>query len=500
MLNKYIGKTIKAAKKSARQMYGYSFLPFSSDHADEIPHAPYRDPASVHIYRNDTKNPVNGGVRFERSTVATRPERKSVSPRLEALREYARRQELKISSQSKESLPSELHAGNDQKPDGGKNSQTNKPESTNSPALYSRANIRSVQSNKNLKRLQQPARTRAEQLNLPPEQSEAVTTLEQQTDRGKGLAPDAVYSQPAPNGEQELTALHSRIRKLENLLDRAEPDARNTKFHWHPVCRQLVDSGIDESIVQQWFEKAEKQQVDPQSQPGLFTSRLASMIESVAGEAVPPTETKKFLLFTGLPNSGKSHLIRKLSQQSRFSESNKTGIASMLPVGGNNSNYNQSLQSFCQDRGIRYRELSTVQDFLQLQDEWRDLDHILVDTPSTNDPLDWLFGQYWVLQQLTISLSSIEVHYVIDASDEHRMGSKYYRQSLPIDPDYLAFTHLNESKGWGTLISVLNKLKRPVKYLSTSHSISKGLEFFDPQQYTQQLLHSSLNHYSSTNH
>src|SRR6056297_2281346 len=485
ILKKFIGKTIDAAKKSAQQMYGDDFVVLDSSDDDgksQITVAVDQNHKNAGEQNKQQQDRQENGVRFERS--AARPggfekQRKEVSSNLEKLRKYAEKNE----------------------PPNGKNIG---PENQDEPAektLYTRANARPsapAQRAQQDEKPKQDSGSRSEQSattgssgasgdNTNRPDSEKPDLLSRFDSAGTKINRTSTVPTSQPRREQrEVAALHKRFDKLEALLA-SSLISSNLDYASHPAFQQLVQTGISTSTVAGWFGSIIKEGIDPYDQTSVFMSKLSGIIRD-AIRCETDRQIQKYLLFTGPAGAGKTQLIMKLAQHAEFMKNKNIAVVSLLPQSAATSPYYTILRPFCEDYKIPFYTIKTGVDVAEMQEEWETYDHILIDSPSISTQQESSFRQYWKIRQILASLKPLEVHYVVTAS----LNKFYFKESSainhPLQPDFIAITHLDEVSQWRPIIPFMKEMGCPARFVSNGDTLQDSLHKFDPTWFAQNVL------------
>jgi flagellar biosynthesis GTPase FlhF len=500
ILKNIFGKTIEAAKKSARQMYGDDFLVIESSEGDgadgkaritifsdgkkegqknrlQNGHTPPSAPAAI----------PEEGVLFERSgeaPVSPKSGHTNGQPRkdtLGSLRKFAEQQ-----------MGGQLN--------GYQNGTTtleeaNEPETEkNSDMLYNRSFIRPVKPAPEKKK-----KYKNEDPVSPPEspkedQKETVSGKAKNNSFITHFKPSKPQTNKAPevqemvstrHNEREIRALHKRFDTLEALLDSALISA-NLDYASHPAFQQLVHTGINTSVIAGWFSDIIKKGIDPYDQGELFMSHLAEIIRKALGKP-SEEETQKFMLFAGPSGAGKTQLIMKLTQHPDFMTDKKLAVVSVYPQAEDAAPYYTILEPFCAQYEIPYFKVQSGLDVSKIVEDLAGFDHVLIDTPALSTEQDNSFREFWKIRQLLSPLAPLEVHYVVNA-----VLNRFYFQNTsathhPLQPDYVAITHLDEVAQWGPVIPFLQKMGCSARYISTGSKLN-NLNEFNPQWFAQKVL------------
>lgn len=500
ILKNIFGKTIEAAKKSAQQMYGDDFLVIESSEAEGAD-----GKARITIFsdgkkeghtngnKNGTtiqKQPENApeeGVKFERSGDAPTPRKKgteSIPPKkdtLGSLRKFAE-QQMGAELNGYGNGTAVLEEPNDDESE------------KNSDMLYSRSFIRPVKpapekkKENNIEKADSGfQKTESEKKEAAPDQakSNGFITRFKPTKQRTTAAPEVQEVVSTRHNEREIKALHKRFDKLEALLDSALISA-NLDYASHPAFQQLVHTGINTSVIAGWFSEIIKEGIDPYDQSDLFMSKLAGIIRKALGKS-SEEEPQKFMLFAGPSGAGKTQLIMKLTQLPDFMIDKKLAVISVYPQTEHEAPYYTILEPFCAQYEIPYFKVQSSLDVTKLVEELTEFDHVFIDTPSLSTEQDNSFREFWKIRQLLSPLAPLEVHYVVNAA----LNRFYFQNSSakhhPLQPDYVAITHLDEISQWGPVIPFLQKMGCSARYISTGNKLN-NLNEFNPQWFAQKVL------------
>jgi flagellar biosynthesis GTPase FlhF len=489
ILKNIFGKTIEAAKKTAYQMYGDDILILESSEASEE-----GKKARITIFTDGSSESVSApnprankfaqamkseeeGVQFERSGVETAQQEQKESPRLLALRKFATEQI--IADNQKKNDPSGMSASGN----GGQNLPPDEEETEKtSNTVYKRSNIRNIYAKKNNEEVQ-PKDDGPKTINSKSG-SKFITHFRESksTQEAEPLLPAAGVPR---EDKRAIKALHKRFDKIEALLDSAIISA-NLDYASHPAFQQLVQTGINTSTVAGWFSKIIKTGIDPYDQPQLFMAKLGGIIRDSLGKA-PVKEPQKFILFAGPSGAGKTSLIMKLCLHPDFMLNKKVGVISVHPQEQSDTYYT-ILEPFCADNEIPFFAVKKGMDLNDYLEEWKTFDHILIDTPSLNTEDDDSFREYWKIRQVLTPLAPLEVHFVVNAANSRFYFRNKTAKHHPLQPDFIAITHLDEVAQWGPVIPFMKEIDCSARYLSVGNELPTSLQEFNPKWFAQKVL------------
>lgn len=498
IFKKILGKTIETAKKSAHQMYGDDFLILESTPPDgknqagvkiAVDKDQRKKSGSQNNPAGDSNNGrENPGIKFERTngSYGTGNSSEPASPNLLALRKYVENRDFSSKENGTDkSQKKTLTDGPRFTPD----SEPEHEKIKKSPGnLYSRANIRAQQqagsgvNGTAVNSYETKGDGSKTESQLPG--THLLERFDQTGPKISGAAPGSAVTERKE--KREIAALHKRFDKLEALLDSALITS-TLDYVSHPAFQQLVHTGISTSVVAGWFSEIIKDGIDPYDHTEKFMSGLSAIIRD-ALSWTESGETRKYMMFTGPSGSGKTHLVMKLALHPDYLLNKKIAVVSLMPQSEPGHQYYTILEPFCNDHDIPFFKVKSGAEVTTLQNRWEEFDHVLIDTPSISIQQDNSFRQYWKIRQVFVSLAPMEVHYVVNAS----LNRFYFRDSSathhPLQPDYVAITHLDEVSQWGPVIPFLKEMGCGAKYICTGDSIPGSLSEFNPTRFAQKVL------------
>jgi flagellar biosynthesis protein FlhF len=283
---------------------------------------------------------------------------------------------------------------------------------------------------------------------------------------------------------KEVKALHRRFDHMEKLLSDALVSA-NVQYVSHPAFQQLLNAGMQATTISQWFEQILSKGIDPYEQNQSFMFELAKIVRSALSVALPEAPEKN-LLFVGPSGSGKTSLIMKLATNPEFMRDNKVALVSVEPQ----SNFKQysRLQLFAEDLELPYFTVTDGVDMSTLLPDLQPFDHVLFDSPSISLQQQAAFREFWKVRQLLGSVSPLEIHYTVNATLEQYYFKESYAIDHPLQPDYVAITHLDETNQWGHLIPFVNGIGAGVRYVSQGPNVPDNIHRFEAEWFAEKIL------------
>lgn len=488
ILKNIFGKTLEAAKKTAYQMYGEDILILEASEAtpdgkkakvtifsDQTEHAPKPAATPKQAFAS-TMQQTEEGVAFERSTPYASQTEKKESAGLMSLRKFATEQILTEKKKEQKQEAGTTGFGGDQFLPPAEEEQ----EKT-SNTYYSRSNMRRPRPLSD--NMEAEPKDMGPKTVLPKPGGKFITHFKES--KPKEVEKPHASASTAKADKRAIKALHKRFDKLEAILDSALISA-NLDYASHPAFQQLVHTGISTSTIARWFSDIIQTGTDPYDQPQLFMTKLGGIIRQSLGKPVIK-EPEQFMLFAGAAGSGKTSLIMKLCQHPDAMLNKKVAVVSIHPQSSDEPYYT-ILEPFCRDNNIPFYSVQKGLDVNEHLEEWKEFDHVLIDTPSLSTTDEDSFRDYWKIRQVLTPVTPLEVHYVVNASRNRFYFNNATAKQHPMQPDYLSITHLDEVTQWGPIIPFIKEMACSARYLSIGTALPTSLQEFDPKWFAQQVL------------
>lgn len=486
IFKQFFGKTIEAAVKSAKQMYGDNFTVFRTTEVDG------KKQASISVIsdsndatRKNLEQKKQNAVYFERSKqppVRTQF-KNNYSEQLESLRKIAESQIVD------DTLPGVKH--NISESNHGKTSFNNTAEHASEKRTKKPVDVyKRNRFGNSATTIQATDKTDAFTLHkngsLKP-QGNLLSRFDESRPKthlsNTNSDDDNVHIN---HNERKIKALHKRFDKLEALLG-TQIMAANLEYASHPVFQQLVQTGIHPAMVSEWFNRILKKGVNPANNAEGFLSEISGILKNALVKD-SKSKPQKFQLFTGPSGSGKTSTIMKLILTNMLTDSENIAAISVLPSGENRKNYYTILEPFCKSNTVDYYKLGIDEDLKDITITLDKYEYVFIDTPPVTIESENSFRKYWELRQLFEPLMPIEVHFTVNIS----MNTHYFRSitaaNHPLKPDFLAITHLDEISEWGPVIPLFEKTGCNARYISMGGCLNTSLRKFDAEWLTKKIL------------
>ena len=496
MFKQVFGKTVEAAIKSAKLMYGDDYTIFKTSEGNSDTEA------SISVI-TDKKKSAPGNekkVYFEPSNRTNGKIKTNSSDKLNSLRKIAEAQIADSKQNLTQAKESQLNGHDSNASFSAIAEQTIEKTEPKPLKAYNRVHFRNVS-----KDTQAPEKIDKALENKKDKTGKSVEFHKQKKEIGDNIQnlltrfdasrpdiktnyikPDYTDTTTLQQESSKLKALHKRFDKLEALLSNQLMTA-NLDYVTHPVFLQLTQAGIHPSIVSKWFNRIIKKDINPIANPQKFMAEISSIIRQILLKD-SDTPCNKIKLFIGLSGSGKTSLIMKLIETKMLADTNKIAAISLIPDSENSNGYYTVLGDFCKKRGVDYHKIALNTKISETGFDADNYSYVLIDTPSLTLGSQNAYDRNRKLKECLETLKPLEIHLTINSSMSSRLFQNLTTLSHLIKPDFLAMTHLDDVDKWGHILPLFEKLNCNTRYLSIGNSLYSSLRKFDAKWFTKNLL------------
>jgi flagellar biosynthesis protein FlhF len=274
---------------------------------------------------------------------------------------------------------------------------------------------------------------------------------------------------------EEVAGLKREMERFTSALSRST--AGNAKIAANAELAEafskLVDAEMDAGLAQDilWRVTSEIDSgplLSPSPTSSLIVaelSRLLNVDSRLAGNA-----GRNAIAVVGPPGSGKTTTLVKLAVLYGLGTRRPSQIISLDThrVAGT-----EQLRSYAAITGIGFQALETPRALAQALEEHRNKDLIFIDTPGfAHNDLEDAAG----MAALISKEPHIETHLVLSASMKPADMKRIALQYEMFAPSKLIFTHLDETRTFGPLLSLAIKTGKPVSFISRGQQVPEDLE------------------------
>lgn len=282
--------------------------------------------------------------------------------------------------------------------------------------------------------------------------------------------------------EQRIGTIHERLEGIERRFEGHPASAG--KWLRHPLFNRLLDRGLQPETVTELFYHATSQG-DLDDEDALYWALVRSLRDMLTSCA--PIAPVGQQVFIGVGGSGKTSLILRLATLTSFYGRRRCGVVILHPPSQDDRLQRDDTDVY-RRAGLPVQNVSSVEEMQQALGRLHGFDHVLIDTPALpfrpRPMRDALAEMRPFLRELVPS----QTHFVLDATRALDEMDPELLRRMPIAPDLIALTHMDETERPGRIFEWLRRAALPVNVVGASAALRDGLVSFSPSVFAEALL------------
>ena len=325
-----------------------------------------------------------------------------------------------------------------------------------------------------------------------PEQQRAFTG------RGQLFQEPAALSQPAAPAapafsldpiqqllETQLGQLHERLARLEQRLDSSFIGA-SQQWMTHPLFAELLHQGVRPATATRLFDALAARGFQPEAELENLRWGLAQELRGLL-DATAPQQTSGTLVLVGPSGSGKTSLALKLAKNAAFFGRRRTAIFVITPEHPEATGYHNPVDLY-RSYGLPVLSVSNEEEMRQSLERVQRFDQILIDTPPL--PVREAEARRMMLRvkRMVDVFVPLQVHLALNTTRALETFDADYLRRLPLRPDAVALTHLDETTGWGRIAEWMLSLQMPIQFVSNGPKVPEGVQAFSPSWFVEEMM------------
>jgi flagellar biosynthesis protein FlhF len=316
----------------------------------------------------------------------------------------------------------------------------------------------------------------------PSMQSDALAGTKRPGDQTLSTRSD---NAPARLLESHLQMLHARLENMERRFGGVIVGASH-RWLTHPLYAQLLEKGLRPSTITKLFDRLVERGFEPQENNEELRWAMAQELRRMLS-ATAPKRTNANYLFIGPSGAGKTSLLLKLARHESFFGRRLPTVISIRPK-EDDIPYLSPVPLY-RDFGLPVQVVRTPQEMNQALNRVQQFDQVLIDTPPLPFDPEEARPMLRRLQRIVNPLMPLQVHLTLNATRTLDDLDEGFLKRMPLTPDAVALTHLDEVTKWGRIAEWLLMLDKPVHFVSTGRRVPEGVEAFTPSWFVEEMMH-----------
>lgn len=290
---------------------------------------------------------------------------------------------------------------------------------------------------------------------------------------------------PARLLESHLQMLHTRLENMERRFGGIIVGASH-RWLTHPLYAQLLEKGLRPSTITKLFDRLVERGFEPQENDEELRWAMAQELRRMLSATAPKRANANYL-FVGPSGAGKTSLLLKLARHESFFGRRLPTVISIAPE--DNAIPHLSPVPLYRKYGLPVQNVQTEDEMHQALDRVQQFDQVLIDTPPLPVDPDAARSMLRRIRRIVDPLMPLQVHLTLNVTRTLDDFDADFVKRLPLRPDAVALTHLDESSKWGRIAEWLLLLEKPVHFVSTGQRVPDGVEAFTPSWFVEEMMH-----------
>ncbi|MFB6272189.1 MAG: flagellar biosynthesis protein FlhF [Salinibacter sp.] len=311
---------------------------------------------------------------------------------------------------------------------------------------------------------------------------------EQETGRGR-IFPVSDDSEAAPDTEvpdRSPPPDRSSFAKRKKS-SRSDRPGHSERWSAHPLYGVLLEKGLRPETADRLFDELSERGVDLTNNPPEDLRWACAQLLCQCLEVAEPGWGQKTLALIGPGGAGKTSLILKLATHNQLLGSGEPVVLHLQPEPDRTTAYQNPVDLYRQF-GIPVQHVRTEEEMAQALNRAESFGRVLIDTPPLPLPLSESRSALRRLEYLLRPVHPLDVHFVLSATRAFNSLDATALPHLPVRPNAVSLTHLDEAPTWGRMVEWLFTLDLPVQFVSEGPQVPDDVQAFSLQWFVEDVM------------
>ena len=245
----------------------------------------------------------------------------------------------------------------------------------------------------------------------------------------------------------------------------------------------MTKNGVDDIICYKFLKKIEKRATS-----GLTRNQVRNLITQLLADLIPVENDyftslkQKVVAFVGPTGVGKTTTVAKMAANLSLKLKKKVCL---ITIDNFRIGAVEQLRTYAEIVDIPLYVASSPQELVEIIEQAKDFEYVFVDSMGRSQfdakQIDDLLEFLSVDKAISIAL-------VLSMSSNHNEMFETYERYAKLDPEYLVFTKLDETKYFGPLINLPIRKKTPLLLLSMGQNVPDDMELPDGKKIARKII------------
>ena len=299
----------------------------------------------------------------------------------------------------------------------------------------------------------------------------------------------AAIAVPQPVLDAELKSEIAGIRQVvENLVtEQRRHHAPQMPEKLFDVYVDLIQREVGEELARELIADVQKQMTGNQiASPELVRQKVTEAIDAMVATAGPICRNlngaARVVALIGPTGVGKTTTIAKLAADFKLRQNKKVGL---ITIDTYRIAAVEQLRTYAQIIDVPLKVVVSPSELKRAIDLMADMDLILIDTAGRAQTDTIKLNE---LKAFLDAASPDEVHLVLSSTAHHTHMLSAAEEFAKIGVDRLILTKLDEAISFGVVLSVMQKVKASLSYITTGQDVPDDIEVGNGRRVAQMIL------------
>lgn len=285
--------------------------------------------------------------------------------------------------------------------------------------------------------------------------------------------------------QAQLRLLHERLDLMERRFGGAFIGSAQ-RWMAHPLFSALLENGMRPATLTRLFDALAQKGYEPETKTETLRWAFAQEMRRHFDLAAPK-QSSGALVFIGPSGAGKTSLLLKLATHPGFFGRRRTAVIVIHPDEAPSIQPEHTVELY-RRHGIAVQSVRTLAEMREAVLRVQHFDQLLIDTPPL--PMQDAAARRLLVhvKRLVGPITPLQVQFVVNATRSLDELDRELIERLPLRPDVLALTHLDETRRLGRVAEWLMALEMPVQFTSSGAHVPDGIGAFSPSGFLEEML------------
>ena len=271
----------------------------------------------------------------------------------------------------------------------------------------------------------------------------------------------------------ETSELIKEMHDMKNIIEKMarKEDSTNISESEKQIIQLLEDNDFDKDVIQ-WIAAEYKNKFDDSDEN--YIDNLKSIIHEKID--IEDVEINGKMILVGPTGVGKTTTIAKLAGKLALIDKKKVGL---ITIDTYRIGAVEQLKTYAEIMNIPFKVVITLKDMDEAMEEFKDCDVILIDTTGRSSKNTMQISE---LRAFVDKVKTDNISLVISSTTKNRDIEPIINGFKSLNYRNVIITKLDETTVYGSIINILFKCHKPVKFFTIGQNVPDDIKLFSKEK------------------